>query len=263
MQAKFCGTCGAPLGAGHKFCPRCGAAVAHLAPPPQVAARRQGRPGQRWVVSGALILVAGVAVVVILFVAFRRTAPVAAPAPEVTPAQPTATPAVTEVPMLPMPNATQTRRPPPTAVALPGLTVSPQAATAPPQVVTATPAAQIPRIYDFSACLQPCDGSNAVTVLPEGTTRVYAQWKFENIPIGAHYVRTWTMNGQEWVRYDCTWPGPVTGMGQVTLREPGGLHSGTWVVTISVDNQVLLRGAVRVEGNWNYWAPAGVFNTCY
>jgi hypothetical protein len=71
------------------------------------------------------------------------------------------------------------------------------------------------------------------------------------------------MNGNEWVRYDCAWPGPEVGIDDISLLEPDGLHSGTWEVTISINGNVLLREQVVVEGNWSYWSPAGVFNTCY
>lgn len=120
-------------------------------------------------------------------------------------------------------------------------------------------------IFNFLACMQPCleDGSNTTRNFPEKTIKVYAQWAYKNIPIGAHYVRSWTMNGQEWVRYDCSWPGPENGTDRVTLSEPKGLHSGIWEVTISVDRVVLLQEQITVQGNWTYWDPAGYFDTCY
>jgi serine/threonine protein kinase len=121
------------------------------------------------------------------------------------------------------------------------------------------------RIHSFLSCAQPCteNGSNATRTFPAGAIRLYAQWKYENIPSGAHYVREWAMNGQTWIKYDCTWPGPASGIDEVTLKEPGGLHSGTWEVTIAVDGNVLLRERVMVEGNSTYWSPAGTFNSCY
>lgn len=121
------------------------------------------------------------------------------------------------------------------------------------------------RVYDFYACPEPCldDGDNSLHSFPEGTTSVSLHWKFENIPIGSHYIRSWTMNGKEWVRYDCIWPGPVSGEDKVTLREPGGLFSGLWEVTISLDDVILLQENFIVDGNWKYWDPAGVFNNCY
>ena len=121
-----------------------------------------------------------------------------------------------------------------------------------------------PRIYNFSACKTPCDGSNATDTFPEFTSKIHLQWNYENIPVGAHYVRIWKSNGDEWVRYDCTWPGPESGVDIVpALSEPSGLRSGIWEVTISVNDQVLLREQLFVEGNWSHFDPAGVINRCY
>ena len=122
------------------------------------------------------------------------------------------------------------------------------------------------RIYDFHACLEPCleSGANAVRVFPEKHRTIYVQWRYENIPIGAHYIRTWSMDGREWVRYECSWPGPEDGLEeQVTLTEPDGLHSGEWVATISVDGDILLSERIWIEGDWDFWEPAGYFDTCY
>jgi hypothetical protein len=119
------------------------------------------------------------------------------------------------------------------------------------------------RISDIAFCPQLCNGSNAVSSLPEGTTRIYAQWSYSNVPVGASYVRTWSMNRQEWVRYSCAWPGPATGIDMVTLTEPGGLHSGTWELMISVNGNVVARQQIQVEGQGSYWSPAGSFDSCY
>lgn len=131
--------------------------------------------------------------------------------------------------------------------------------------IASSPMNPAPRIFDFLACLQSCnpDGSNATRAVPERTTTIHARWNYENIPPGARYVRSWTMGGREWVKYDCIWPGPERGADSVTLTEPQGLHSGTWEVTIAVNGLVLLREQVVVEGNWTYWSPAGEFAACY
>jgi len=71
------------------------------------------------------------------------------------------------------------------------------------------------------------------------------------------------MNGQSWIKYDCTWQGAESGVDKVTLKEPGGLYSGAWQVTIAVDGKVLLQEVVVVEGNSTYWSPAGTVNSCY
>lgn len=121
----------------------------------------------------------------------------------------------------------------------------------------------VSRIYNFSACPERCTGANATRVFSEATKKLYVQWEFENIPIGADYARVWSMDGKEWVRYQCTWPGPNSGTDFVTLREPGGLRSGDWEVTILVNGTVLLREQIQVQGNWTYWDPAGTRYSCY
>jgi hypothetical protein len=123
----------------------------------------------------------------------------------------------------------------------------------------------IPRVYNFYACQEPCeaDGSNARSQFPEKTTRIFLRWEFENIPAGALYIRRWTLEGAEWVHYECTWPGPRDGEVEISLIEPVGLHSGTWTVTISVDGVDLLSETIDIEGSWDYWNPPGAFNTCY
>jgi hypothetical protein len=120
-----------------------------------------------------------------------------------------------------------------------------------------------PRVFDFVACAEPCTGSNATEAFPEGTTTIHARWNFSGIAEGASYLRTWTMDGMEWVRYDCAWPGPPGGRHEVTLHEPLGLHSGVWRLSISVDGAILLDESVVVEGDVEAWSPAGVFNDCY
>jgi hypothetical protein len=121
------------------------------------------------------------------------------------------------------------------------------------------------RFYNFSACREKCleDASNASTSFSEKTKKVHLRWNYENVPEGGRYVRRWSMNGKEWVRYECIWPGPVAGVDEITLTEPDGLHSGLWEIEISINNQVLLQDSLFVEGNWTFWEPAGVFYTCY
>ena len=129
-----------------------------------------------------------------------------------------------------------------------------------PSLPTFTPK---PRIYKFSACKQLCDGTNDTRVFPARTEKIYAQWFYENIPVGAHYIRSWAMEGREWVRYDCVWSGPESGYNSVTLREPDGLHSGTWEVTIFVNDNILLQEQLTVKGDWDYWYPVGVIHSCF
>ena len=121
----------------------------------------------------------------------------------------------------------------------------------------------LPRIYAFSACQDPCTGANATRTFPSAVKEVFLRWSYENIPPGAYYARTWTMNGSEWIRYQCVWPGPSAGTDSLSLREPQGLHSGTWEVTITVNGNVLLREQFQVQGDWGYWDPVGFRDTCY
>jgi|GEM_PF-3092009 len=131
------------------------------------------------------------------------------------------------------------------------------------QSVPSPSRAPSPRVFDFAACPSRCDGTNASTSFPGGTEVIHSRWNYANVPAGSHYVRSWTMDGLEWVRYDCTWQGAPAGMDEIELREPMGFHSGTWVITISVDGKVLLSQSLVVEGNNTYWDPAGVFTICY
>lgn len=121
----------------------------------------------------------------------------------------------------------------------------------------------LPEIGDFLACLTPCNGSNSTSSFPEKTTKIYAQWSYKNIPYGASYVRSWSMDNIEWVRYECSWSGKTTGVDTVTLTEPMGLKSGVWKVNISINGETLLDEKIEVKGNWQYWDPAGVFRQCY
>jgi hypothetical protein len=169
--------------------------------------------------------------------------------PTVTPLPPTASPTAS-----PLPSAT--RENPPTASPAASLVPSPT----PPPEPTSPPAA---RMYGFEACQQECNGSNAVLFYPQGTSRIYLRWRYENIPRAAHFVRIWSQGGREWVRYDCTWPNPSDGVENITLTEPDGLYSGEWLVQVYIDDELLLRETVYVDGSWTYWSPAGVINSCY
>ena len=117
-------------------------------------------------------------------------------------------------------------------------------------------------MYGFQECLHPCNWDQVDATLPEGTQKIDARCSYENIPAGADYVRAWSMDGQEWVRYECMWPDPEDGVFEVTLSEPMGLHSGTWTVTVTVDGKELLREQLEIQGTWDNWDPAGVFNSC-
>jgi hypothetical protein len=136
---------------------------------------------------------------------------------------------------------------------------APPTETPPPPEPSSTPSV---RFFDFAACLEPCDAGPETRTFPEGTWQIFFRWNHAGIPPGAHYVRSWTMDGLEWVRYDCAWDGPSAGTEEIRLYDEGGLHSGTWEITVTVDGQVVMRESVIVEGDNAYWDPAGVINAC-
>jgi hypothetical protein len=157
---------------------------------------------------------------------------------------------------------TPTPRPENTATQPPESTVTRTPTATATLTATVTPG---PVVSDLYFCLEPClaDGSNAVNVAPQGVSQIFVHWTYENFPVGAEYVRRWTNNGEEWVRYQCLWPGPTSGVDDVPLTEPEGLRSGEWEVSILLDDEVVVQEQLTVTGGWTFWFPAGVFNTCY
>jgi hypothetical protein len=132
--------------------------------------------------------------------------------------------------------------------------------------VTLTPTVEgEPSTENFYTCVGPCmsDGSNHQTAFAERSKIIYFTFEYENFPPGASYTRWWTLNGVEWARYQCAWPGPASGVEQITLTEPNGLASGTWEVTITIDGVIVLQESLVVQGSWSYWDPAGFFGACY
>ena len=152
----------------------------------------------------------------------------------------------------PEPTQTATLPPTTTRTETPTPTLEPQA--------TSTPT---PRFFDFSACLGPCTGSNVRTSYPEGATIIHVRWNYANVPASAHYVRAWSVEGTEWVRYDCRWDGPSAGTDEISLFDGSGLHSGSWELTVTINDIVVLRESVFVEGNNTNWNPPGISNSCY
>ena len=122
-----------------------------------------------------------------------------------------------------------------------------------------------PRFYDFAACLLPCDGSNSLTAFPAKTTIIHIAWKYENIPAGVHVVRSWEVVEKNaiWVTYDCTWTDPPTGNKTFSLYDVKGLTSGTWQLMIFLNDALMMQERLFIQGNWNYWSPAGIRHTCY
>jgi hypothetical protein len=117
----------------------------------------------------------------------------------------------------------------------------------------------VPTISNFQACAEPCNGQNSSTTFESGVKVIYLQFDYQNISPGSQYTRSWTNNGQEWIKYSCAWDGPTNGTETLKLTEPGGMRYGIWEVTIWVDNVVLFNENITLSGNWSYWDP--VLNT--
>jgi hypothetical protein len=130
-------------------------------------------------------------------------------------------------------------------------------------LIELSPTPPLAQIYDVQFCDQPCEEIGAIRISSarEKTERIHIQWSYKNMPEGMRYSRTWSMDGKEWIRYDCIWQGSEEGTFNITLQEPMGLHSGTWVMTISTEATVLAEASIPVLGNYDYWAPAG-FQNC-
>ncbi|HSG25627.1 MAG TPA: hypothetical protein VLA32_05875 [Anaerolineales bacterium] len=142
----------------------------------------------------------------------------------------------------------------------------------PTPVVTSTPsgfptaiALPNPRITNFTTCLNEClsNGSNHQTSFAAKTEIIYFRFEFDEFPVSAPYSRVWYKDGKEWVRYNCYWPGPESGVEEITLTDPLGLPSGTWNVVITINGVQVANENLTVEGSWNQWSPPGYFNSCY
>ncbi len=120
-----------------------------------------------------------------------------------------------------------------------------------------------PRIFNFQACLNECTGNNSTFTFPEKSKRINLVWQYENIPNNASYVRYQTFGGMEWIKYICVWPHSSSGTESLYFTEPKGLRSGDWVFTVVINDQILLQETLHVQGNWNYWDPAGTLYKCY
>jgi hypothetical protein len=129
-------------------------------------------------------------------------------------------------------------------------------------LTTPTPESKV-QFNDFALCPRACKQNQDVRTFPDGTKRIYAQWRFANIPEGAHYVRSWVLEDVgTWMKNDCIWPGPATGEQEVVVSEPKGFHAGSWEMTITVDDQVVLRELFVVQGANQAWDPPGIVNAC-
>lgn len=74
---------------------------------------------------------------------------------------------------------------------------------------------------------------------------------------GLEYVRTWSSNGEEWVRYNCRWQGAESGVFYGRLWDRDGLRSGEWTVKITVPGGFTFSQSVFIEGNYTFWSPPG------
>ncbi len=124
------------------------------------------------------------------------------------------------------------------------------------------PTEEIPMAYNFQACPAGCNGQNSTNNFAEAITKIYVQFNYENFEASAPYTRIWKMNGREWIRYTCNWDGPSSGVETLKLTEPKGLASGTWEITVLIDNVPVLTEEIVVVGDWDYWSPGGIINAC-
>jgi serine/threonine-protein kinase len=116
-----------------------------------------------------------------------------------------------------------------------------------------------PRLTNFRFCDRPCSQTEArtLTVFPERVTEIYFSWEYSGMSPGLEYVRTWSSNGDEWVRYNCRWQGAESGVFYGRLWDRDGLRSGEWKVKITVTGGFTFSQSVFVEGNYTFWSPAG------
>jgi hypothetical protein len=122
-----------------------------------------------------------------------------------------------------------------------------------------------PRIINFLSCVVPCEANpaNNLPAFPEKTAKLWYSYRFENLPKQAHYERIIIVSGREWAHYDCVWTGPATGVDQIILNEPEGLTSGTWEITIKVNQIILLKSSFLIQGGFEFWNPPGNIDKCY
>ena len=122
-----------------------------------------------------------------------------------------------------------------------------------------------PSTSNFFTCREECldDGSNHQATFPERIEEIFFQFEYEDFPIKAPYVRKWTKDGQLWAQYTCLWPGPESGLEEISLTEPDGLASGIWTVEITVNGELVLEQTLLIDGTYSFWSPPGFFNGCY
>lgn len=128
-----------------------------------------------------------------------------------------------------------------------------------PTAILATTPTLAPEFYGIRFCDRPCSspGADGITVAPEGVTSIYFAWSYRGMTPGMPYTRTWSMQGDEWLHYECVWRGASEGTMEAALREPAGLRSGPWTVTLRINGQPAVEATMLVEGSHRYWDPAG------
>jgi hypothetical protein len=135
-----------------------------------------------------------------------------------------------------------------------------------PEIATPSPTLDpnLPRIFGFQACENPCEGEWHTSLFRPGTTHIDFKYSYENFPNGAPYTRTWSRESLgEWVRYECNWDGPQAGVFRATLWESEGLLSGVWTLRVTVNGIELLREQLEVQGTGGVWTPVKEpFTTC-
>lgn len=123
--------------------------------------------------------------------------------------------------------------------------------------------ATLPRIGNIRFCDGPCDANPAQTQFPAGIKAIHVAWDYENFQPGTPYTRDWASSGQSWVYYpNCTWQGPASGTQEIVLREPGGLRSGLWLLTLATNRVIIGQAAIELGEGHDFWEPAGVIDDC-
>lgn len=116
-----------------------------------------------------------------------------------------------------------------------------------------------PGVANLRFCNRDCQeaGSAFQDTFPEGAQEIWAAWDYQGMERGAAYTREWLNRGEVWVRYECVWQGSESGTWSLRLHDAGGLRSGEWELIITVEDQIVARASVQVEGNHTFWDPAG------
>ena len=121
-----------------------------------------------------------------------------------------------------------------------------------------------PRLYDFSSCIDICNGSNSINSFFQKPLNINVMWKYENIPLGAQHIITWSVEKKgTWITFSCNWTGPSSGTVESNIHDVNGLPSGSWTITIFVNDKALLQNSFFIQGHFNNWDPQGTIAACY